>query len=190
MTGPPAASTATAARSPGNARQHPTPIPQRPSHTAWPGASLAQVVILTVIPQATTAPNQTGLNRIPAQPGAPETQARRCLAVALLVLGSGAVIPQSVAAAAALLSSDDFGSSVERTVKLHPLWQTGDKVAGGCSMSACSRKTGRALVRPECRSRKHGDLSRQAVRDAVVRPTPLMTARGRVDQRQSPATAL
>jgi hypothetical protein len=30
--------------------------------------SLAQVVILSVIPQATTAPNQTGLNRISAQP--------------------------------------------------------------------------------------------------------------------------
>jgi len=31
-------------------------------------SSLAQLVILAVIPQATTEPNQTGLNRIPAQP--------------------------------------------------------------------------------------------------------------------------
>jgi hypothetical protein len=30
--------------------------------------SLAQVVILSVIPQATTAPNQTGFNRTSAQP--------------------------------------------------------------------------------------------------------------------------
>jgi hypothetical protein len=27
----------------------------------------------------------------------------------------------------ALLSSDDFGSSVERTAKLHPLWQAGTR---------------------------------------------------------------
>jgi hypothetical protein len=33
------------------------------------------------------------------------------------------VILQSVAAAGALLSSDDYGSSVERAAKLHPLWQ-------------------------------------------------------------------
>jgi hypothetical protein len=36
---------------------------------------------------------------------------------------SGTVIPQAVAAPGALLSSDDFGLSVERTATLHPLWQ-------------------------------------------------------------------
>jgi hypothetical protein len=36
--------------------------------TAALALSLAQVVILTVIPQATTGPNQTGLTRIIAQP--------------------------------------------------------------------------------------------------------------------------
>jgi hypothetical protein len=39
------------------------------AQTQWTRASsLAQVVILTVIPQATTEPNQTGFNRIAAQP--------------------------------------------------------------------------------------------------------------------------
>jgi hypothetical protein len=41
----------------------------------------------------------------------------------LLVLESGRSFPSSLAAAGALLSSDDYGSSVERTAKLHPLWR-------------------------------------------------------------------
>jgi len=40
-----------------------------------------------------------------------------------LALVSGAVIPQSVAAFGAVLSSDDYGSSVERTATLHPFWK-------------------------------------------------------------------
>ena len=40
-----------------------------------------------------------------------------------LALWFWAVIPQSVAPTGALLSSDDYGSSVEPTAKLHPLWQ-------------------------------------------------------------------
>ena len=41
------------------------------------------------------------------------------------------------------LLGTNFGSSVERTAKVHPLWQTGTKQPVGCSMSAClGRKTG------------------------------------------------
>jgi hypothetical protein len=39
-----------------------TPLAPQPT----PASSLAQLVILTVIPQATTEPNQTGLTRIVA----------------------------------------------------------------------------------------------------------------------------
>jgi hypothetical protein len=55
--------------------------------------------------------------------------------------------PQPIGTSGAVLSSDNCGSSVERTAKLHPLWQTGTRQPVGCSMSACSRKTGRAPVR-------------------------------------------
>ena len=40
----------------------------------------------------------------------------------LLTLQMCAVIPSCIATTGAVLSSDDYGSSVERTVKLHPLW--------------------------------------------------------------------
>jgi hypothetical protein len=44
------------------------------------------------------------------------------------------------------LSSDDSGSSVERTAKRHPLWQTGNRRPVGCSMSACSNLTSVIVV--------------------------------------------
>jgi hypothetical protein len=63
---------------------------------------------------------------------------RRCLARAQI----GAVIPHSLAAAGALLSSDDCGSSVERTAKVHPLWQVrrqSPAVAGEHSTASSER---------------------------------------------------
>jgi hypothetical protein len=44
--------------------------------------------------------------------------------------GSCSVAPPAKPRLGALLSSDDFGSSVKRTAKLHPLWQEGKRGSG------------------------------------------------------------
>ena len=49
--------------------------------------------------------------------------------------------PPSTPRLGALLSSDDFGSSVERTARLHPLWQVHRRVVGLRRIGAMRRRT-------------------------------------------------
>jgi NAD(P)-dependent dehydrogenase (short-subunit alcohol dehydrogenase family) len=78
MTGLPAASTATVARSPGDAHQLRNADPTAPGtqlgRAPWsptPASSLAQVIIPAVIPPGPTAANQTALNGMSSQPELP-----------------------------------------------------------------------------------------------------------------------
>jgi hypothetical protein len=63
-------------------------------------------------------------------PGALKAQVRGPISAVLLVLETGRSFLSSLAAAGALLSSENgFGVRVERAAKLHPLWREHRRVA-------------------------------------------------------------